>query len=75
MIFMRYADRPGVVGTVGNILGQSSINIGGMQVARNHEGGEALMAITVDSPVMPSVLESLAQETGANLVRSVTLGA
>jgi D-3-phosphoglycerate dehydrogenase len=75
MIFMRYADRPGVVGTVGNILGRDSINIGGMQVARNHEGGEALMAITVDSPVMPSVLEELAQGTGANLVRSVTLGA
>lgn len=74
MIFMRYADRPGVVGTVGNILGKASINIGGMQVARNHEGGEALMAITVDSPVVPRVLESLAQETGANLVRSVTLG-
>ena len=74
MIFMRYADRPGVVGTVGNILGKDSINIGGMQVARNHEGGEALMAITVDSPVVPRVLESLAQETGANLVRSVTLG-
>src|SRR5487761_1975762 len=74
MIFMRYADRPGVVGTVGNILGKESINIGGMQVARNHEGGEALMAITVDSPVVPRVLESLAQETGANLVRSVTLG-
>lgn len=75
MIFMRYADRPGVVGTVGNILGKDSINIGGMQVARNHEGGEALMAITVDSPVMPAVLDSLAKETGANLVRSVTLGA
>jgi D-3-phosphoglycerate dehydrogenase len=75
MIFMRYADRPGVVGTVGNILGMDSINIGGMQVARNHEGGEALMAITVDSPVPPSVLDSLAKETGANLVRSVTLGA
>ena len=75
MIFMRYADRPGVVGTVGNILGKESINIGGMQVARNHLGGEALMAITVDSPVMPSVLDSLAKETGANLVRSVTLGA
>ncbi len=75
MIFMRYADRPGVVGTVGNILGKDSINIGGMQVARNHEGGEALMAITVDSPVVPRVLDALAQETGANLVRSVTLGA
>lgn len=75
IIFLRYSDRPGIVGIVGNILGNENMNIAGMQVARNHAGGEALMAITVDSPVVPAVLESLARETGANLVRSVTLGA
>ncbi|MBI3428870.1 MAG: phosphoglycerate dehydrogenase [Actinobacteria bacterium] len=75
LIFLRYADRPGVVGSVGNILGKESINIAGMQVARDHLGGEALMAITVDSSVAPVVLEDLSRETGANLVRSVTLGA
>ena len=75
IIFLRYADRPGVVGSVGNILGKESINIAGMQVARDHLGGEALMAITVDSPVTSVILEDLSRETGANLVRSVTLGA
>ncbi|MFE4462695.1 hypothetical protein ACFROC_35530, partial [Nocardia tengchongensis] len=30
----RYTDRPGVVGTLGRILGESEINIAGMQVAR-----------------------------------------
>ena len=75
IIFLRYSDRPGVVGSVGNILGKDSINIAGMQVARNHLGGEALMAITVDSPVSPDVLKDLSRETGANLVRSITLGA
>ncbi|MDP1719764.1 MAG: phosphoglycerate dehydrogenase [Candidatus Nanopelagicaceae bacterium] len=74
IIFLRYADRPGVVGTVGNILGKDSINIAGMQVARDHLGGNALMAITVDSPVERSVLEELSRETGASLVRTVTLG-
>lgn len=75
IIFLRYSDRPGVVGVVGNILGEGSINIAGMQVARDQRGGEALMAITVDSPVKNSVLEALSRETGANLVRSVTFGA
>ncbi|HUW87482.1 MAG TPA: phosphoglycerate dehydrogenase [Candidatus Paceibacterota bacterium] len=74
IIFLRYADRPGVVGTVGNILGKGSINIAGMQVARDHLGGNALMAITVDSPVDRSILDELSRETGANLVRTVTLG-
>ena len=32
-------------------LGKANINIAGMQVARASAGGDALMAITVDSPV------------------------
>lgn len=75
LLFLRYTDRPGVVGTVGNELGKASINIAGMQVARDHLGGEALMVITVDSLVPADVVALLTRETGANLVRSVTLGA
>lgn len=74
LLFFRYADRPGIVGIVGNALGKASINIAGMQVARNHLGGEALMVITVDSPVPAEIVEVLTLETGANMVRSVTLG-
>ena len=73
MLFLRYADRPGVVGAVGNILGQSKINIAGMQVARNSAGGEALMALTVDSSVGADIAAKVAKESGAELVRSVTL--
>jgi D-3-phosphoglycerate dehydrogenase / 2-oxoglutarate reductase len=75
LLFMRYTDRPGVIGTVGNALGESSINIAGMQVARSHQGGEALMALTVDSPVPAHVVAKLATITGADLARAVTLGA
>ena len=73
LLFLRYADKPGVVGTVGNALGSSKINIAGMQVARESAGGSALMAITVDSPVSDAVAETVKKETGAELVRSVTL--
>ena len=73
LLFLRYADRPGVVGSVGNALGNAKINIAGMQVARESAGGKALMAITVDSTVSDSVAEAVKKETGADLVRSVTL--
>ena len=73
LLFLRYADKPGVVGAVGNALGSSKINIAGMQVARESAGGSALMAITVDSPVSDAVAEAVKKETGAELVRSVTL--
>lgn len=73
LLFLRYADKPGVVGAVGNTLGTAKINIAGMQVARESAGGTALMALTVDSAVSDSVAEAIKKETGADLVRSVTL--
>jgi len=44
-----------------------------MQVARASAGGDALMAITVDSSVSDAIVNAVAKETGAELVRSVTL--
>ena len=73
LLFLRYTDRPGVVGTVGETLGKSSINIASMQVARSSVGGEALMAITVDSAIPGEILTSVAKATGANLARTVSL--
>ncbi|CAB4337475.1 unannotated protein [freshwater metagenome] len=73
MLFLRYADRPGVVGAVGNLLGNAKINIAGMQVSRDKGGEFALMALTIDSAVGADVVASVTQATGAALVRFVTL--
>jgi D-3-phosphoglycerate dehydrogenase len=72
-LFLRYSDKPGVVGAVGNALGKAGLNIAGMQVARSAAGGEALMAITVDSQISDELTTAIKKETGADLVRSVTL--
>ena len=73
LLFLQYGDRPGVVGAVGSVLGKAGVNIAGMQVARDVEGGEALMAITVDSSLSADVIAAVAKETGADFVRSVNL--
>jgi len=73
LMFVRYTDKPGVVGAVGNALGKASINIAGMQVAREAQGGKALMALTVDSSVSDAVTDSIKKEISADLVRSVSL--
>ena len=73
LFFLRYTDKPGVVGAVGNTLGKASINIAGMQVSREAQGGKALMALTVDSAVADSVTDSIKKEIDADLVRSVSL--
>ena len=73
LLFLQYSDRPGIVGSVGNLLGKAKINIGGMQVSRKEAGGQALMAITVDSGVGADLVSSIQKETGSELVRAVTL--
>lgn len=73
MAFLRYTDRPGVVGTIGRIMGAAGLNIAGMQVSRAEEGGEALVALTVDDSVPPAVLTEIAEEIGATSARSVNL--
>ncbi len=73
LLFLRYQDVPGVVGVVGNSLGKLKINIADMQVARTDVGGQALMALTVDSVIPNDLLDVIAKETGAAMVRYVNL--
>src|SRR5215218_1755003 len=73
LLFFVYTDRPGVVGTVGAALGEAGINIAGAQVSRTTRGGEALMAVTVDSPVPADLLEDIARRIGARQARAADL--
>ena len=75
MLFFVYEDRPGIIGKVGTILGEHGINIATMEVGRKAAGGDALMALTVDSPVPPGVLGVVAEAIDAHTIRAVTLDA
>ncbi|MBI2305188.1 MAG: phosphoglycerate dehydrogenase [Chloroflexi bacterium] len=46
-----HRDRPGLIGAVGNILGNADINISFMQVGRREARGQALMVLGLDEPV------------------------
>jgi D-3-phosphoglycerate dehydrogenase / 2-oxoglutarate reductase len=73
LLFFVYTDRPGVVGTVGAALGEAGVNIAGAQVSRTTRGGEALMAVVVDSPVGADLLADIAGRIGAREARSADL--
>jgi D-3-phosphoglycerate dehydrogenase len=75
LLFFVYTDRPGVVGTVGAALGEAGVNIAGAQVSRTTRGGEALMAVTVDSPVAAELLGDIAGRIGAREAHSADLTA
>ncbi|MGH2765378.1 MAG: phosphoglycerate dehydrogenase, partial [Actinomycetota bacterium] len=73
MAFFRYEDRPGVIGAVGTLLGEFSINIASMEVGRKEAGGLALMCLTVDSPIPPEVLDRIVEAVGMKSARQVAL--
>jgi D-3-phosphoglycerate dehydrogenase / 2-oxoglutarate reductase len=73
MTFFRYEDRPGIVGIVGSLLGEAGVNIGNMQVARQSEGGEALMGLAVDSPIPQEVLDRITEQAALTDARLIVL--
>ncbi|GAA0280037.1 phosphoglycerate dehydrogenase [Cryptosporangium japonicum] len=73
LLFLRYSDRPGVVGTLGVLLGDAGVNIAGMQVARALSGAESLMALAVDQAVPADLLQRLAAAIGAHAANTVDL--
>jgi D-3-phosphoglycerate dehydrogenase len=73
LAFFRYEERPGMVGTVGGVLGRAGINIAGMQVCRDTKGGHALVALSVDTAIPAEALEEIATSMEAVEVRAVDL--
>ena len=73
MAFLSYEDRPGVIGAFGRLLGDAGVNIAGMQVSRQEQGGKALVVLTLDSAIPTDVLAAIAAEVDATLAEVVPL--
>ena len=72
LVFFRYDDVPGVIGRVGTLFGEAGINIANMTVSRTRRGGKALMALSIDHPAPPELVERLA--TDFDDARFIALG-
>jgi D-3-phosphoglycerate dehydrogenase len=62
-----------MVGTVGGILGDAGVNIAGMQVSRDRQGGHALVALSVDSAIPHETLAEIEHAISALSVRGIDL--
>jgi D-3-phosphoglycerate dehydrogenase len=61
MVVTHHIDIPGVIGSVGTLLGKNNVNIAGMHVGRESIGGEAVMVLQVDSRVSQDIINQVAQ--------------
>ena len=51
MLYIVNEDAPGFIGRLGTTLGEAGINIGTFHLGRRHAGGEAVLLLSLDSPV------------------------
>ncbi|GAA4886814.1 phosphoglycerate dehydrogenase [Saccharopolyspora cebuensis] len=72
VLLLEYPDRPGVMGTVGTLLGEVGANIEAATVSQTKDGSDAIMLLRVDRPVEQGVLEPIGAAVGARIVRAVS---
>jgi len=83
LIYMRNRDVPGVIGRVGTILGEASINIADFSLGRRRvekqvqkesaQPREAIAVVHVDGPVPEEVLAKLRQIPAVHQAKAVQL--
>ena len=70
MLICFNADKPGIIGQIGAILGKHSINIASMTLGRKKMGEEAITVLNVDNAVSKEVLEEMKK---ARFIRDIKL--
>ncbi|MBK9795050.1 MAG: phosphoglycerate dehydrogenase [Holophagaceae bacterium] len=73
MLLLSYLDRPGMIGKIGTLLGRHEINIAFMNLGRREKKGEAMVILSVDSPVPPAVVAELKTATEATFAQALHL--
>ncbi|MCM8797218.1 MAG: phosphoglycerate dehydrogenase [Candidatus Omnitrophica bacterium] len=59
MIFIRNWDKPGLIGSLGTLLGKHNINIAAMTFGRDKPGGKAISVLNVDSEVSTEIQDKI----------------
>jgi len=73
-LFLQNHDQPGVVGSVGTVLGNGGINISRMQLALIPERSLAAMLVNIDRAPDPAVMKQLNQLPHVISAQLVELG-
>ncbi|MDM5298572.1 phosphoglycerate dehydrogenase [Bacillus pumilus] len=73
LVYIQHTDAPGVIGQVGQILGDHDVNIATMQVGRKEKGGEAIMMLSFDKHLEDEIVKKLTEVRDILSVRLIDL--
>ena len=71
MLYIVNDDTPGFIGRLGSTLGEAGVNIGTFHLGRRAAGGEAVLLLSVDSPVPEPVSWQLCNLPGVRRVKTL----
>jgi D-3-phosphoglycerate dehydrogenase len=52
-------DKPGVIGNIGTLFGESNVNIARMHFGRETAGGKAISVVSIDSTPTPEIMQKI----------------
>ena len=59
MVYTTNEDVPGIIGTLGQTMGENGVNIANFTLGRSDAGGEAIALLYVDAPVPETAIKAL----------------
>jgi D-3-phosphoglycerate dehydrogenase len=73
MLVITYQDQPGMIGRIGQVMGEHDINIAAMNLGRQQKRGEAMVILSLDSPVPPHVVDEIGSVVEASFIKYLHL--
>ncbi|MCB2072134.1 MAG: phosphoglycerate dehydrogenase [Novosphingobium sp.] len=68
MLYIVNEDAPGFIGRIGTLLGENGINIGTFHLGRRVAGGEAVLLLSLDSPISKELMDKACDLPGVKTV-------
>jgi D-3-phosphoglycerate dehydrogenase len=72
MLYLTNDDKPGFIGRLGSLLGESKVNIATFHLGRDKPGGSAIALVQVDQPISADLLAKLAAVDGVVHVKGLS---
>ncbi|MBX3502043.1 MAG: phosphoglycerate dehydrogenase [Alphaproteobacteria bacterium] len=72
MLYITNEDKPGFIGRLGALLGDSRVNIATFHLGRDKPGGEAIALVAVDSAISPDLLTKIAALEGVTQAKPLS---
>jgi len=72
MLYIVNVDAPGFIGRLGSTLGEAQVNIGTFHLGRRTAGGEAVLLLSVDTPVGDALKANIAQLPGVKTAKALS---